>query len=57
MSILWSFLIAVFWVTIFELTKTYSENNSNVQHMPAHNQLPETDKYILLSIRHFHAAN
>ena len=31
MSILWSFLIAVFWVTIFELTKTYSENNSNVQ--------------------------
>ncbi len=31
MSILWSILIAVFWVTVFELSKTYSENNSNVQ--------------------------
>lgn len=31
MSILWSFLIAVFWVTVFEMTKTYSENNNNVQ--------------------------
>ncbi len=31
MSILWSFFIAVFWMTVFELTKTYSENSSNVQ--------------------------
>lgn len=31
MSILGSFFIAAFWVTVFELSKMYSENNSNVQ--------------------------